>query len=164
MRHAILLIFICFIAAPAIAQQINIAAEVTDEAALPRVMPRFAKAVIAFQQADQHPDLASLFKAQLVAGLYSDALTSLDKLHAPLAKDSSPRVRARYLHFRSMRLMSRELREGSRLVAVLSIVEPGREVNYGTGKEVIGESITDAKTPLQITWFGASYLDLPVHR
>jgi len=69
------------------------------------------------------------------------------------------------LDFRSMRLMSRQLQAGSRLVAVLSIVkEPGREVNYGTGKDVIDESIADAKTPLQIAWFGASYLDLPVHR
>ncbi len=69
------------------------------------------------------------------------------------------------LDFRSVRLMSRELKAGSRLVAVLSIVkEPGREINYGTGREVIAESIADAKTPLQITWFGGSYLDLPVRR
>jgi len=48
---------------------------------------------------------------------------------------------------------------------VLSIVkEPGREIDYGTGKEVIDESIAAATTPLQITWFGSSYLDLPVHR
>ena len=63
-----------------------------------------------------------------------------------------------------MRLMSRS-KAGSRLVAVLSIVkEPGREINYGTGGEVIGESIADAKAPLKIIWFGGSYLDLPVHR
>jgi predicted acyl esterase len=69
------------------------------------------------------------------------------------------------LDFRSVRLMSRQLQAGSRLVAVLSIVkEPGREINYGTGKEVADEAIADAKTPLQITWFGGSYLDLPVHR
>ena len=90
---------LCLIAAPAVAQQINIPAEITDESALPRVMPRFAKAVIAFQQADQHADLASLFKAQLVAGLYGDALVSLDKLRAPLAEDPAARVRARYLEY-----------------------------------------------------------------
>jgi hypothetical protein len=90
---------LCLIAAPAIAQQINIPAEITDESALPRVMPRCAKAVIAFQQADQHSDLAALFKAQLAAGLYGDALVSLDKLRAPLADDPSPRVRARYLDY-----------------------------------------------------------------
>ena len=99
MRPANLLICICLIAAPAIAQQINIPADITDEAALPRVMPRFAKAVIAFQQAGKHPDPASLFKAQLVAGLYGDALATLDKLRAPLATGPSPRVRARYVEY-----------------------------------------------------------------
>jgi uncharacterized protein len=69
------------------------------------------------------------------------------------------------LDFRSVRLMSRQLQAGSRLVAVLSIVkEPGREINYGTGKDVVDESIADAKSPLQIAWLGTSYLDLPMLR
>jgi putative CocE/NonD family hydrolase len=99
MRRTNLLIGICLLAAPALAQQINIPAEITDEAALPRVMPRFAMAVIAFQQAAPPPDPAHLFKAQLVAGLYGDALTTLETLRAPLADDPSPRVRARYLEY-----------------------------------------------------------------
>jgi hypothetical protein len=99
MRRAFLLIYICLFAAPAVAQQINVPAEIANEAALPSVMPRFAKAVIAFQQADQHPDIAALFRAQLVAGLYGDALVNLDKLRAALADDPSPRVRARYLEY-----------------------------------------------------------------
>src|ERR1700677_4968175 len=97
MRHANLLILLCLIAEPAMAQQINIPAEITDEAALPRVMPRFAKAVIAFQQADQRPDAASLFKGQLVAGLYGDALGSPAKLPIPLHGDPSPRFWGTYL-------------------------------------------------------------------
>jgi hypothetical protein len=69
------------------------------------------------------------------------------------------------LDFRSIRLMSRQLQAGSRVVAVLCIVkEPQREINYGTGKVVEADSIAAAKAPLQITWFGGSYLDLPVHR
>jgi hypothetical protein len=99
MRPANLLIIICLIAVPAIAQQINLPAQITDEAALPRVMPRFAKAVIAFQQADQRPEPTALFRAQLVAGSYGDALASLAKLRAPLTADPSPRVRARYLEY-----------------------------------------------------------------
>lgn len=64
-----------------------------------------------------------------------------------------------------MRLMSRQVGAGSRLVAVLSILkEPGREINYGTGREVIDESIADARTPLQITWCISSFVDLPVYR
>jgi uncharacterized protein len=48
---------------------------------------------------------------------------------------------------------------------VLSILkESGREINYGSGKTVIDESIADAKVPLQISWSSASYVDLPVHR
>ena len=99
MRRAILLICICLVAVPVVAQQINLPAEISNDAALPSVMPRFAKAVIAFQQADQHPDLAAFFRAQLVAGLYGDALGSLDTLRAPLTDDPSPRVRARYLEY-----------------------------------------------------------------
>jgi uncharacterized protein len=103
MRHASLLIYLCLIAAPVpvAAQQIKLPAEITEDAALPRVMPRFAKAVIAFQQAagPAEPQPASLFKAQLVAGLYGDALASLERLRAPLTVDPSPRVRARYLDY-----------------------------------------------------------------
>jgi hypothetical protein len=59
----------------------------------------------------------------------------------------------------------RDLSHRNLPVAVLSIIKkPGREINYGTGKDVIDESIADAKNPLQIAWFGASYLDLPVNR
>ncbi len=66
------------------------------------------------------------------------------------------------LDFRSMRLMSRKLAAHSRLVAVLSIIkEPGREINYGTGKIVSEETIADSQQPLQITWFAGSYIDMP---
>ena len=73
MRHASLLIYLCLTAAPVTAGQIKFPAEITDDAALPRVMPRFAKAVIAFQQAGEPVESASLFRAQLVAGLYRQA-------------------------------------------------------------------------------------------
>jgi uncharacterized protein len=67
------------------------------------------------------------------------------------------------LDFRSMRLMSRRIKAGSRLVVVLNILkEPGRQINYGTGGSVIDETIADAKVPLQITWFASSYIDFPV--
>ena len=50
-------------------------------------------------------------------------------------------------------------------VAVVSILkEPGREINYGTGKVIADESIADAKMPLRITWFADSYIDIPLHR
>ena len=68
-----------------------------------------------------------------------------------------------HLHISSIRLMSSQFEPGSRLVVVLSVVkESGREINYGSGKAVIDETIQDAGTPLQIKWYGDSYLDLPV--
>ncbi len=69
------------------------------------------------------------------------------------------------LVFRSGRVMSRLVLPGSRLVAVLSIVKnAGQQINYGTGGDVSVETIADAKVPLQIRWFGDSYIDVPVGR
>lgn len=65
--------------------------------------------------------------------------------------------------FLANRLMSRQLQQGSRVVAIVKVVkEPGRQINYGTGKDVSAETIQDAKTPLEIHWSNGSYLDLPV--
>jgi uncharacterized protein len=69
------------------------------------------------------------------------------------------------LAFMSGRLTSRQFQPGSRLVVVLSIVkEPDIEINYGTGKPVGDETIADAKQPLQIKWFGQSFIEVPVKR
>jgi putative CocE/NonD family hydrolase len=66
------------------------------------------------------------------------------------------------LEFQSIRLMSRLLQPGSRVVAVLSIIkEPGRQINYGSGKDVSDETIADAKPPLTIKWFTDSYIEIP---
>jgi len=37
-------------------------------------------------------------------------------------------------------------------------------MNFGSGKEVNDESVADAGEPLEIRWFGASYIDIPVKR
>jgi uncharacterized protein len=59
--------------------------------------------------------------------------------------------------------MSSRFEPGSRLVVVLSVIkESGREINYGSGKPVVDETIKDAGTSLEIKWYGGSYLDLPV--
>jgi putative CocE/NonD family hydrolase len=99
MRHASALICLWLLAAPALTQTLDTPADLTDEAALPRLMPRLAQGFIDTQRKGEPGDLAALFRAQLVAGLYSEALASLDKLRAPLAHDASPRVRARYLDY-----------------------------------------------------------------
>jgi hypothetical protein len=52
---------------------------------------------------------------------------------------------------------------GSRIVVVLSIIkEPGRQINFGTGKDVNDETVADGKEPLTIQWLGDSFIDVPV--
>jgi hypothetical protein len=69
------------------------------------------------------------------------------------------------LDFRAVRLMSRRLARGSRIVAVLGpIKQPGQQINYGSGKAVSDETIADAGEPLEIRWLATSFLDLPIRR
>jgi putative CocE/NonD family hydrolase len=70
-----------------------------------------------------------------------------------------------HLDFQSNRLMSRQLEKGSRLVILLKVVkEIGRQINYGTGKDVSDETIADANPPLEIIWFTKTFIDIPVWR
>lgn len=69
------------------------------------------------------------------------------------------------ISFQSIRLASRRMQTGSRVVAVLRIIKAsGRQINYGTGKDVSGETIQDAKEPLEVKWYNDSYLELPVRQ
>jgi predicted acyl esterase len=69
------------------------------------------------------------------------------------------------LPFASIRLASRQLQTGSRLVVVLGPIKaPGLQINYGTGKDVSDETIADANEPLRIQWFGDSYIEVPLTR
>ena len=69
------------------------------------------------------------------------------------------------LDFQSMRLMSHQMRPGSRVVAVLQVIKnSGQQINHGTGKDVSDESIADAKEPLTISSFADSYIEVPVGR
>jgi predicted acyl esterase len=70
-----------------------------------------------------------------------------------------------HLDFRGVRLMSRQLQQGSRIVAVLRVIkEQGRQINYGTGEDVNTETIRNAMTALEVHWYSDSYLDLPIGR
>ena len=67
------------------------------------------------------------------------------------------------IDFRGNRMMSRQLQQGSRIVAVFKVIkETGREINYGTGRDVSTETIGDAGAPLVIHWLNSTYLDLPI--
>jgi putative CocE/NonD family hydrolase len=69
------------------------------------------------------------------------------------------------LDFGSIRLMSRQLERGSRLVVVIGPPKwPGQQINYGSGKDVNDETIADAGPPLEMRLFATSHIDLPVRR
>ena len=89
-------------------------------------------------------------------------------VRASYARDRSRRQlltpgQLQHLTFTSGRLTSRQFQAGSRLVVVLSVIkQPYAQINYGTGKDVSNESMADAKAPLQLKWYGSSYVDIPV--
>lgn len=67
--------------------------------------------------------------------------------------------------FRSRRITARLLQPGSRLVVVVTIPkESDQQINYGTGKDVSDETIADAKQPLTVSWYGDSFIEVPVRR
>ena len=54
---------------------------------------------------------------------------------------------------------------GGRVVVIIGPIKwSGQQVNYGSGKDVSDDTTADAGEPLEIHWFGASYVDLPVRR
>jgi len=62
-------------------------------------------------------------------------------------------------------LTSRRLQAGSRLVMVLGVNKrPEQEINLGTGRNVREEYVEYAGPPLDIRWYGSSYIELPVRR
>lgn len=71
--------------------------------------------------------------------------------------------REQHLSVEGNRLMSRQLQAGSRLVMVLSVIKgSGRQINYGTGRDVSDETARDAGAPLSIRWLTTSYVELPM--
>jgi len=69
------------------------------------------------------------------------------------------------LDFKSVRLTSRRMQSGSRIVVLINIIkQPDMQINYGTGKDVSDETIADAGEPLRIQWFGDSFIDIPTRK
>ena len=68
------------------------------------------------------------------------------------------------LDFQNSRLISRRFAPGSRLVVLLSLMrQPNAEIDYGSGKPVADETVSDAGEPLRIEWSGESYIEIPIH-
>lgn len=67
------------------------------------------------------------------------------------------------LDFKSVRLTSRQTQPGSRIVVLISVIkQPDMQINYGTGKDVSDETVSDASEPLSIKWFGDTFIDVPI--
>jgi putative CocE/NonD family hydrolase len=87
---------------------------------------------------------------------------------ASYAKDMSVRRlltpgRAESIPFDNTRMVSRRLGKGSRLLVTLNINKnSSAQINYGTGKDVSDEDITDATVPLEIKWHNDSYVKIPI--
>lgn len=68
-----------------------------------------------------------------------------------------------HLDIEGSRLMSHRLASGSRLVMVLSVIKgSGRQINYGSGKDVSDETVADAGVPLSIHLKTTSYIEVPM--
>ncbi len=87
---------------------------------------------------------------------------------ASLAKDREKRQlltpnQMELVPFTHIRMTSKKLKKGSRLILVLNVNKhPHEQVNYGTGKDVSIETIKDAKEPLEVKWFNDSYIKIPI--
>lgn len=80
---------------------------------------------------------------------------SVRRLLTPGKKETIP--------FSNTYLTGRKVGKGSRIVAILNVNKsPFEQINYGTGKEVNEETVRDAGAPLQIRWYGDSYIRIPV--
>jgi putative CocE/NonD family hydrolase len=65
--------------------------------------------------------------------------------------------------FYRTRMVSRQLGKGSRLLVILDINKNSfAQVNYGTGKDVSDENISDANEALKIKWYNNSFIKVPV--
>ena len=87
---------------------------------------------------------------------------------ASYAKDNTDRQllipgQKEFIPFSITRLVCKRIEKGSKLVILLNINKhPFEIVNYGSGKEVSEETISDAGEPLQIKWHNESYINIPV--
>jgi uncharacterized protein len=70
---------------------------------------------------------------------------------------------AQWLSFTSRRVTAVRVESGARLVLVLRVSKrPDREINYGSGRPVSGESSAAGRVPVKLDLLRGSYLDLDV--
>jgi putative CocE/NonD family hydrolase len=83
--------------------------------------------------------------------------SSFRQLLLPNKKETIP--------FTNTHLVSKKLHIGSRLLVVINVNKnPFSPLNYGSGKNVMDETIEDAKEPLTVNWYNDSYIKVPIKR
>jgi hypothetical protein len=87
---------------------------------------------------------------------------------ASYAKDKTTRQllqpgRKEVIPIGDVRMISKQINPGSRLVIILDVNKnPFEMVNYGTGKDVSDETISDAGEPLTVKWYNDSFIKVPI--
>lgn len=87
---------------------------------------------------------------------------------ASYAKDNSKRQllkpnKLENVSFDNTRMVSKKISKGSKLVILLNTNKhPFEIINYGSGKEVVDETIKDAGEPMLIKWYNDSFINIPV--
>lgn len=101
------------------------------------------------------PDGRYFFLTRYVGRASYAKNNSQRQLLKPGKKESIP--------FENTRFVSKQISKGSRLVILLNINKhPFEIINYGSGKEVADETMKDAGEPLNIKWYGESFIKIPV--
>jgi putative CocE/NonD family hydrolase len=67
--------------------------------------------------------------------------------------------------FSNSYLTVKKINKGSRIVALVNVNKsPFEQINYGTGKDVNDETISDAKEPLKVKWGNESFICIPIFK
>jgi predicted acyl esterase len=84
-------------------------------------------------------------------------------LHDPGRRQLLTPGAAQWLTFTGRRVTAVRVESGARLVLVLRVSKrPDREINYGSGRPVSGESSAAGRVPVKLSLLRGSYLDLGV--
>ncbi|MDE2051326.1 MAG: peptidase S15, partial [Gammaproteobacteria bacterium] len=85
------------------------------------------------------------------------------QLHDPARRRLLAPGAPQWLQFTSARITAVRVESGARLVMVLRVSKfPDREINYGSGRAVSGDSVASGRTPVELSLLRGSYLDLPI--
>ncbi|HEX5462756.1 MAG TPA: CocE/NonD family hydrolase [Steroidobacteraceae bacterium] len=113
-------------------------------------------------------DLTVALYELLPDGSYFHLFAPAEEFRASYLRDPARRRllaagTAQSLDFTSARITAVRVESGARLVMVLRVSKrPDREINYGSGRAVSGESIAAAHTPVKLSLLRGSYLNLPI--